>query len=73
MLMNEYRVLLEVDHKNVMKLEEIYQDQDQLVYVMEYLVGGEIYARLRQVRRFNEEAAAEITKNLTEGLIHIHR
>lgn len=45
--MNEYRVLSDANHKNVMKLEEIYQDEDQLVYVMEYLVGGEVYARLR--------------------------
>jgi hypothetical protein len=28
-------------------MEEIYQDQNQLVYIMEYLVGGELYAKLK--------------------------
>ena len=35
---------------------------------MEYLVGGEIYARLRTLKRFTEDIAAEIMKNLTDGL-----
>lgn len=39
---------------------------------MEFLTGGEIYARLRQVKHFTEEIAAEIMKNITEGLNHIH-
>ncbi|EAR95416.2 Serine/Threonine kinase domain protein (macronuclear) [Tetrahymena thermophila SB210] len=72
MLLNEYRVLSESKHKNIIQMEEIYQDHDQLVYIMEFLVGGEVYSRLRQVKRFSEEVAAEILKNLTEGLLHIH-
>lgn len=54
MLMNEYLVLSESNHKNIIKMEEIYQDIDQLVYIMEFLGGGEIYARLRQAKKFSE-------------------
>ena len=43
MLISEYNTLKRARHKNITKIEEIYQDSNQLVYVMEYLPGGELY------------------------------
>lgn len=39
---------------------------------MEYISGGELYSRLKEVGRFKEKQAAEIIKNICLALNHIH-
>jgi serine/threonine protein kinase len=32
-----------MDHKNIVTLHEVYQDPLTLIYIMDYIEGGEIY------------------------------
>ncbi|EGR28263.1 protein kinase domain protein, partial [Ichthyophthirius multifiliis] len=72
MLINEYKALKKCRHKNIAKLEEVYQEQTQLIYVTEYIQGGELYQRLKKIKNFKEEDAAMIIYNITQGLQYMH-
>lgn len=43
MLLNEYYILKEIDHCNIIKIFELWQDEVFYYIVTEYLEGGEIY------------------------------
>jgi calcium-dependent protein kinase len=72
MLINEMEVLRDCQHENIIRLEEIYQEQDSAIYVMEYLKGGEVYSRLKKNKRFSEKESARILFYMTRGLKCIH-
>ena len=42
-LQNEIDILTQVDHPNIVKLSEIYEDDDTYYLVMELMLGGEVY------------------------------
>ena len=43
MMKNEYNIIKKVDHPCIVKIHEIYQEQEYVVFVMDFLTGGEIY------------------------------
>ncbi|EGR34230.1 protein kinase domain protein [Ichthyophthirius multifiliis] len=73
MLVKEHQILQQCKHKNILKSIEIYQDPNQLVYIMEYLSGGELYARLKLQKRFTEEIAIQLMYNITRGIYYLHK
>ncbi len=60
MIYNEYDVLKNLNHPHIGILYEIFQETDYAAFVMEFIGGGEIYAKIRQVRKLSEEASAQI-------------
>lgn len=47
MIQNEYMVLRKVKHKNIIRIYEIFQETDMVIYIMDYIPGGEIYHKLK--------------------------
>lgn len=45
-LIKELDILRVMDHKGVIKLYEVYEDEDLIYLVMELLRGGELFKRL---------------------------
>ena len=45
-LRNEVLILITVDHPNIVKYYETYEDDDYLYLVMEYCPGGELLERI---------------------------
>ena len=43
---NERRILLDLDHPFVVKLFGTFQDPKRIYFVMEFIVGGELFSRL---------------------------
>ena len=42
-LVNEIKILKQLDHPHIVKLYEIYQDTKNIYLVTEYLEGGELF------------------------------
>jgi len=49
--LNELSILATIDHPNVIKFHETYEDDHNFYLVMEYLEGGDIFQRIR--KKFN--------------------
>ena len=57
---HEMEVLKHLDHPNIMKLYEFYEDEKRYYLVMEHCGGGELFDELTVRGHFNELEAAEI-------------
>jgi len=56
-LKNEVEIYLTLDHPHVARLLKVYEDEQEIHLVMEYMAGGELYDRLFQQRVYKEDAA----------------
>lgn len=53
-LQNEIMILKQVDHPNIVKLYDIYEDDKYWFLVMELMMGGELFDQILQNERFTE-------------------
>ena len=61
-LSNEIKILKSLDHPNIVKLYEVYNDKSNVYLITEYLEGGELFNLILKSRSFNETVAAKIMK-----------
>lgn len=47
-------ILKQVDHPNIVKLYDIYEDEKYWFLVMELMMGGELFDQILQNERFTE-------------------
>lgn len=52
-LENEVENLKKLDHPNILKVYEFYQDKDFLYIVTELCIGGELFDRIIENRSFS--------------------
>eukprot|EP00452_MALV-II_sp_L67-6_P000255 gene255-95_t len=58
-LRTECEIYLHLDHPNVARLLAVYEDGQNIYFVMELCSGGELYSRLIEKKQYVEEDAAE--------------
>jgi len=61
----------ELDHPNVLKVHELFEDEENYYCVMELATGGEIFKRFLQ-RNFKESEAASILKQVLSAVSCCH-
>eukprot|EP01083_Nonionella_stella_P005945 17159_1 len=71
-MQNEIAILKKVDHPNIVKLFDVYEDRHRLHLVMEFLPGGELFARICEKESFSEKEAVRILREILEALDHMH-
>jgi len=71
-LANEVEIILSMDHPNVVRLMEVYETGRGISLVMECCEGGELFARVSQVKVFPEKEAAVTTQQMLLALNYIH-
>eukprot|EP00931_Biecheleriopsis_adriatica_P103609 TRINITY_DN78417_c0_g1_i1.p1 TRINITY_DN78417_c0_g1~~TRINITY_DN78417_c0_g1_i1.p1 ORF type:complete len:709 (-),score=166.60 TRINITY_DN78417_c0_g1_i1:55-2127(-) len=71
-LKSEAEVYLTLDHPHVAKLEIIYETDEEVHLVMEYMAGGELYKRLSCQKRYSEEAAARCIRQVLLAVAYLH-
>lgn len=72
LLFNEVEVYLKLDHPNICKLLEVFEDETAIHLVMELCSGKELYERLAQLRRYTEHDAADVTIQMLEAINYCH-
>lgn len=71
-IMNEFNLLKALDHPNVMKIYEAFEDNDFIYLVTELLKGGELFDKLLEMGHFSENKCALIMKQLLQALAYCH-
>ena len=75
-IMDEVKVLLTLDHPNITKYFETYDDKQYLYLVMEFCPYGELFdsqeSFLKNDRGYSEKDAASIIAKCLEALQHCH-
>ena len=68
----EFRILSTLDHPNIVKYYETYEDAKYLYMVMEHCPGGELLDRVTNRSNFNELEASIIMKDIFRAINHCH-
>ena len=53
-LTNEIEILKQLDHPNIVRLFEFYQDKLNFYLITEYIEGGELFDKITKVKCFTE-------------------
>ena len=68
----EVRILRELDHPNIVKYYEQFEDGPYIYIVTEYCSGGELFDRIAGKEIFNESEAAGIIEELLSAIEYCH-
>merc|ERR1719254_471200 len=60
-LKSEVEIYLSLDHPHIARLDRVFETDEDLHLVMEFMAGGELYDRLSARKQYTEESAAETT------------
>jgi serine/threonine protein kinase len=71
-LLSEVETLSLLTHSNIVKLQEVFQDQKHMFIVMEYVRGGELGKVLKRVGHFSEMVARKICLGILLAIEYIH-
>lgn len=71
-LQRELMILKSVDHPNIIKLYEVFEDEKYIHIVMEYCSGGELFDRLEKKGKYSEKEAASLMYKLFHAINHMH-
>ncbi|CAD8060260.1 unnamed protein product [Paramecium sonneborni] len=71
-LFSEMNILKNLDHPHIVKLFELFQDENNYYLVTEYLSGGELFDRIKKMSSFSESIAADYIRQILLATLHCH-
>ena len=71
-LQNEISIMRKIKFPSLAQLHRVYEDEEQVYLVMEYLPHGNMLKRVLDKEAMNEEKCARFMKNLLETLNYLH-
>lgn len=71
-LRQEIEILKQVDHPNIVKLIDIFEDERHVCLVMERLLGGELFDQILKNDNFSEYEAREAISSIIDALAYCH-
>ena len=76
-LMREVNLMIQLDHPNIIKLYEVYENEKYIYLIMELCTGGELFDRIVENTengvQFTEKQAAEIFKQMMSAINYCHK
>jgi len=72
LLGREIDIMKKVQHRNVLRLIEIYETDNHLSLVMELVNGGELFYKIVDKGNYSEGEARDIIRQLVEGVDYLH-
>lgn len=68
----EINILKMLDHPNIVRASEFFEDENRYYIVMEYCEGGELFNEIVQHKQFTEYQTAQIVKQVLGCIIYLH-
>eukprot|EP00928_Gymnodinium_smaydae_P087940 TRINITY_DN72111_c0_g1_i1.p1 TRINITY_DN72111_c0_g1~~TRINITY_DN72111_c0_g1_i1.p1 ORF type:complete len:536 (-),score=99.57 TRINITY_DN72111_c0_g1_i1:117-1724(-) len=72
-LESEVEIFLSMDHPHITRLYDVYEGEDALHLVMECCEGGELFDRVKELKKFSELDAADSVWQMLLSLNYIHQ
>ena len=72
MLHQEVDILSQLDHPNVVKLFEVFDEDDCMYLVMELMTGGELFDRIVEKEHYSEKEAADTLRPIVDAIRYCH-
>jgi len=71
-LEREVNILKSIKHKNIIQLHDVYEDSTNVYLVLELAKGGELYKRIKELKKLNENQTRVVMKQLFSALEYLH-
>ncbi|KAG0095059.1 hypothetical protein BGZ93_006391 [Podila epicladia] len=71
-LEREIGILMAVSHPNLVKISQVFNEQNHYYVVMEYAGGGELFDVVKNRSRFSESEARHVFKQVLSGVKYLH-
>lgn len=73
-LLEEIEIMCQLDHPNIIKLEEVYESDEYIYLVEELCKGGELFDRLDEQPgyHYNEEDSAKLINQIVAAVQYLH-
>jgi len=71
----EVQILKDVEHTNIIKLRDSFEDKEYLFVVTELCLGGELFDRIAETNKygpFTEKRAAQLVYTMLDALHYLH-
>jgi len=68
----EISIMKKLDHPNIIKLHETFEDQRNIYLVMELCAGGELFDKILEAGCFGEVEAAILMQQIFRALYYLH-
>ncbi|KAK9396519.1 serine/threonine-protein kinase DCLK3 [Crotalus adamanteus] len=72
MLENEILIIKSLSHPNIVSLIEVFETEEEIHLIMEYVPGGDLFDAIIESMKFTEHDAALMITDLCEALVYIH-
>jgi calcium/calmodulin-dependent protein kinase I len=73
LLKREIEIMKQVDHVNILKLIEIFEDDDKVYIVMELVEGSELFDRIVDKGYYSEKSTVHIIKQILYAVRYLHQ
>ncbi|KAL7570218.1 hypothetical protein ACA910_020645 [Epithemia clementina (nom. ined.)] len=73
-LRNEIYIMCQLDHPNIVRIEEVYESTDKIYIVQELCLGGDLFDRLDEQPDFHytEHQCARLVKQMLSAVRYLH-
>lgn len=68
----EMEIMKKLDHPNIMRIFEVFQDTKRYFLIMEIWTGGELFHEIEKRSKFNEKDTAIIIEQILEAMSYCH-
>jgi len=72
LLRREIQIMKKLDHPNILKLFEVYEDDDSFYLVMELVKGKELFDKIVERGMYSESDAANIVSQVVSAVEYLH-
>lgn len=66
-------ILRTIDHPGIIKLYDIFESEESVYMVVDYLHGGELFDKLKGKGNYSEADASKLIKKLLEAVSYFHQ
>ncbi|GMH70141.1 hypothetical protein TL16_g05335 [Triparma laevis f. inornata] len=69
----ECDTMMKVDHDNIVRLKEVFDNDSKFYMVLEVCAGGELFDRIVEMEHYSEKEACHAFAQMTEAVGHCHK
>lgn len=71
-VVNEIEIMRKINHPRIVKLYRVYENENFVSLVLDYVEGGDLYHRIQRKEKFPEDVASCFIGNLLDVLRYLH-
>jgi len=72
-IMNEVSILSTLDHPQIIKLIDFFEEPDWYLIVMEFMAGGDLFDKIGNTSSYNEDDARNVSITLLKAVNYCHQ